>query len=343
MADTLPMRDLFNKVVDHIRADFPADTKNIVFVDLADVAAREKIALWFNRLPETARADLVQKYTPLTPNELLHAYHETGAFAEIMPAGMPSLVGVNSSTIDTWMFTDPQKQLVFSILHETGHILTSFPATAVGMRSDIRQKTLHELHVDENAADNFATMYGRHAGLFSAADAIHLSTVRALHAWLVLDVVHLTSLSLEGLHLRHSDAEFISLSRSDIKLLAAHYAKTCSLPADDLQTLKDHFEATTPSLLKDGITQVEGGMRFKENFLRLVASCAALPHDHAVRKIGARAINALMGRNLIETNHPLFATADQLAQEAISEDAVPSPKRGMQTKPPPVNKGSVSR
>ncbi len=195
------------KAVEMARRDFPAQTKNITFIDTTAPDAEDQLYAWAVK----AGQNQIQYETLLDYKDqhITVARESNGHRLIALPLGREAEDGAFPG--------NPYKSAWYSFLHELGHFVVPEAHASTGSKS-----TQH----NEHAADTFAAVMGLQLGIFDKADIAALADGRSHGMLLTKDVTHLTSMSLDAIVINPKNIDFMSLSKAEVVAIAKKHAAT---------------------------------------------------------------------------------------------------------------------
>lgn len=197
----------FDREVARIRMDFPSETQNITFVDLAAPDAKKKIRQWLYPPYEGRRLNG-------TGERLVREIIKNGNCAKKLADGR-KIVVIDSRASD--------QNCYFSLYHETGHMIVRG-----GAARNLSEKSR------EDRADVFALLYGIHNGTLTSEHAGRLARNRLALALAIDDAAsHFTSEAVDGI----AGLDPATLSPSEILDTAEKLARTYSRTNRELKTI----------------------------------------------------------------------------------------------------------
>lgn len=219
----------FEKAVSIARADFPAETKNVTFIDLSLPDARAKLHDW---LASTAPA-FRDKY-------LEHSSADEFVEKCFVPFGLNVKDGISDSTLicarsrtkpGSHVFPDAAKDLAYTFCHELGHGIAKGGIPQMMLDLVFRPEEeefwdmIGQVNLAENVADTFASVYGVSKGwLDDKGDLGRIGFGTSLSPWFAADLTHFTTIAIDNLALDIGKLNIPSLSTAEIKAIAERHA-----------------------------------------------------------------------------------------------------------------------
>lgn len=321
----------FEIEVADIRADFPEETKNITFLDLAVPDAKEKLIDWYmNHMQHIFHSG----ESSATKIKSIKKFVEHGlkdpAFVQQNMTSQNHkthyLVAVNCGT--PIGFTEsPQKSLFFVLNHELGHILDTAPEK-LDIRALIKKNkdefALRETkRAGEITADIFALARGLQKGILNAADAFDISRYRSMQAFLWADSDHFTSKAIERFLEQTCATNFSTVPPRELIVAAKSFSKTRRYSSKSHKSISDitsdfWYKACPPHLLEKVLAKdpestslseypaifqlvPELGKALAENCKDICDSHSANSMPHAIAK---RVYASLDTKSLIQCSPP---------------------------------------
>ncbi|MDY0008163.1 MAG: hypothetical protein RBS08_00520 [Bdellovibrionales bacterium] len=205
----------FDRAVQRARQDYPAETRNITFIDIDRPDAQQQYAGWLAQLSPKARVRATQCGVPKLESD-------TGAFA--MGFEGKVVVAVHGQQPQSWRVPEiPQgrwMQYVFD--HELGHAVVKG-----GMYNGILNPPPN---FKESIADSFAVLRGLRNGTLQREE-IRILADHRMEDFMRrqgLPQQHLTTMALDALVINPKQTDFMSLSHAEIKSVAHAHAKAFS-------------------------------------------------------------------------------------------------------------------
>ncbi len=216
----------FETEVARAKSDYPAETKNITFLDLSKPESRAQAIKWLkNTSPEFKSL--------LTTKNLSNAFDQLvllmgGAFYLRDSITQRSLLCAHSAPPLKVSGTDKDGEALFQFNHELGHLVVPGGSVPVGEAKGLATNPAKQQFVinrTEIAADCFAVLRGFSQATFSDADADSLALMRALSALKDMDLIHLSTQGIDQIRIDAHDGNITSLTPREIKAIARDHAK----------------------------------------------------------------------------------------------------------------------
>ncbi|HYD17214.1 MAG TPA: hypothetical protein VEF76_01890 [Patescibacteria group bacterium] len=262
----------FAEAVAEARRDYPKETANITFFDLASPEVEKEIAAFAEKANLNGR-----QY-----DALLEKVENKRAVATEMN-GFRIVAVASAGEGDMQSFPgDEYKSAYFAFQHELGHFVVKDAQGLSGRAEDYK----------EHAADTFAVIRGLQAGVLKKSDLLALSDKRGQEMLMSMDFAHMTSMSLDAIAINPKNIDFLSLSKQDIAKVAQRHANT--------------FESTGKTFSKFSALQNGNGCTIPDGSLRhdvidrkldqLLDIAMSAPADSQEFYLAARVLN-----NVLET------------------------------------------
>lgn len=222
----------FNRAAARARQDFPAETKNVTFLDLSAIGAREQLKTW---LESTDALFLTWHRGRKTLDQLLDEGMREPGFASFDPISGKRLVAARSmpNVAGFWPGATGSEVGGFTFAHELGHAIVpggadenpmAAPAAPTGAE---HWKQVQGTNRNENAAESFGVLYSLQNGWMKGTDDIaKLSLWRAESTATKGEIGHFTSPAVDALTVSLQDADFVSLTPQEIIAVAAKHAES---------------------------------------------------------------------------------------------------------------------
>lgn len=205
----------FDKAVARARQDYPAETRNITFIDIDRPDAQTQYAAWMAQLSPKAQARAKTCGVPkLEP--------DTGDFAMGFEGKVVVAVHGQSAVSQRVPEIPPGRWSQYVFDHELGHAVVKG-----GMYNGILNPPPN---FKESIADSFAVLRGLRNGTLERSE-IRILADHRMEDFMKrqgLPQQHLTTMALDALVINPKQTDFTSLSHAEIKSVAHAHAKAFS-------------------------------------------------------------------------------------------------------------------
>lgn len=253
---------IFQEAVEKAKRDYPAETRDITFIDGDAPGAREQVAVWVKKnintgymkwvMPNSSNANIL--------DDIDHTLRKQPFFAMKDPVSQKGLMFFNSIEAADNLPIDRNAKLHYMFNHELGHLVMK-QATASDLYNThkdtpyalLRGVVAQAILESENKADTFGALKSYAEGHLDADDLRAIAAGRAVAMIASNMSSHLTSMSLDALSISADMGQFMSLKPAEIKAIAAEHARLyCPTPQDmvELRALS-HEVADTINAQKD--------------------------------------------------------------------------------------------
>ena len=208
----------FAKAVAEAKRDYPAETRNITFIDIDAPDAPAQYAAWMDKLksPQSHARAAYSGADKLTADMGAFAMGFEGHVVVAVHGQKPDRPAGKAEGIPQgrWL------QYVFD--HELGHAIVKG-----GMKDGILNPPPN---FKESIADSFAVLRGLRNGTLDRSDIREIADARVEEFMTRqgLPQQHLTTMALDALVINPKQIDFCSLSNAEIKAVARDYAKAFS-------------------------------------------------------------------------------------------------------------------
>lgn len=233
---------VFQDAVAKAKRDYPAETRNITFIDGSAPDAREQVAAWVKKNINT---DYMKWVMPNNSKEsiidnIAHSAMKQSFFAMKDPVSQKGLMFFDEKQAQENLPLDRDAKLHYMFNHELGHLVMK-DATASDLYNThkntpyafLRGVVTQAVLESENKADSFGALKSYAEGHLDADDLRTIAAGRA-QAMIANNMSsHLTAMSLDALSISADMGQFISLKPAEIKAIAAEHARLyCPTPQD---------------------------------------------------------------------------------------------------------------
>lgn len=201
----------FNKAVEEAKRDYPKETKDIVFLDTSAPDFHDKL-LEFAKLAKLNNIQL---------DSILERAGRQEAIATEMNGFQVMAIPSQREAAKGQFPDDQYKSAYFCFQHELGHFVVP---------QAHKMSSTKSTEWREHAADFFAITRGIQAGVFDKKDVVDQANSRAMATLLAFsDITHLTTMTLDAMAINPKNIDFLSLSKQEIKEVAAKHATVFEL------------------------------------------------------------------------------------------------------------------
>lgn len=216
----------FKEAVQEAKRDYPAETRNINFIDISTPTAREDFRSWLKTTNLPGGKD--KGPYDETADEVFDSFLSGGGFVAYRDksTGRAALLYNPKSKSADHMFS---KQFIFD--HEFGHLLVQNGLSDFDALKNKPDLTLAEGAVvlaatvkAESCADTFALLRGIRRGQIGEAEINDVSLTRGMESVLEASLSHLTMTSVDALLVDHKLADLAALTPQQQKDFAGEHA-----------------------------------------------------------------------------------------------------------------------
>ncbi len=232
-------KSTFELVVDDLRARFPEETKNILFIDKVNPAAFQQLVDWYESIPQKSRTEINDKAQVANAADFATALMGEVGFAVRAPGSHEKLIIVSSE--NTLPGVDVKKMLAYTLAHELAHLLINNAAPRTGWGMPEKELMTHT-HSREVVADVFAALFCLQTGIMSPDELRGLANFRAFAAWRFGDLQHATSKATTAVLEKTQGMDMSSLSNAEIIKLCVKLSADVQEDSDTLNKLGDRLE-----------------------------------------------------------------------------------------------------
>jgi hypothetical protein len=225
----------FEAEVARAKQDYPQETRNTTFLDMSKPGWRAKAIKWLRNTSPEYKTLLTTQDIPYALDKI--ALQMNGAFFLRDSVTRRSLLCSYSVPSLKLATIDENKEALMQFNHELGHIVVPGGALSVATAKKLATDPIKQdfaMNKVEITADCFAVLRGFTQATFSDADADSLALMRSVATIKDLDLIHLSTQSIDQIRIDAQDGKLTDLTPQEIKVIAREHAKKFSLSKAEL-------------------------------------------------------------------------------------------------------------